>query len=108
MSTHAHAIEIMRSMIPISRFNKGEAARIFDEVSESGMKIAVKNNKPSCVLLSLERYEKLLEEIDDLYLMLEVENRLANSGRTYSELEVMKRHGITEHDLEGFEEIELE
>jgi len=45
-------IEIMNSMVSVSRFNKGEASKIFDEVAKTGIKIAVKNNKPACVLLS--------------------------------------------------------
>ena len=36
-------VGMMNSMVPITRFNKGEANRIFDEVESSGMKIVVKN-----------------------------------------------------------------
>ena len=42
---------VMRSIVPITRFNKGEANRIFDEVESSGTKIVMKNNRPACVLL---------------------------------------------------------
>ena len=49
------AAEIMKSMIPITRFNRGEASRIFDEVASSGTKIVVKNNRPACVLMSPEQ-----------------------------------------------------
>jgi len=107
MRLYTQAVEVMRSMVPVSRFNKGEAAKIFDEVTQTGIKIAIKNNKPTCVLLSPERYESLLEYIEDLELMIEVENRLSKDGRTYTQQEVMDRHGITEADLEGWEDVEL-
>ena len=49
-------VGMMNAMIPITRFNKGEATKIFDEVEHSGVKIVVKNNKPACVLLSPAQY----------------------------------------------------
>ena len=100
--------ELMRSMVPVSRFNKGEAAKIFDEVSKTGIKIAVKNNKPACVLLSPERYESLLEEIEDLELMMEAEKRIAEGGPTSSMEEVMQRLGLTEADIDAAEDVEIE
>jgi PHD/YefM family antitoxin component YafN of YafNO toxin-antitoxin module len=100
--------EIMRSMVPVSRFNKGEASKIFDEVAISGMRIAVKNNRPACVLLSPERYESLLEEIEDLELMMEVEKRLEENAPTIPFHEVLEKNGITEADLEGWEDVEIE
>ena len=101
-------IELMNSMIPVSRFNKGEASKIFDEVAKTGIKIAVKNNKPACVLLSPERYESLLEEIEDLELTMEVEKRLEKNNPTVSFQEVLAKNGMTEEDLEGWEDVEIE
>jgi PHD/YefM family antitoxin component YafN of YafNO toxin-antitoxin module len=100
--------EFMRSMVPVSRFNKGEASKIFDEVSRTGIKIAVKNNQPACVLLSPARYESLLEEIEDLELMIEVEKRLDEGGKTYSQDEVMERLGLTQEDIDNAEDVEIE
>ena len=100
--------ELVRSMVPVSRFNKGEAAKIFDEVSKTGIKIAVKNNKPACVLLSPERYENLIEELEDLELMIEAEKRISKDGSTISLQDVMARNGMTEADLEGWEDVEIE
>ena len=45
-------VEMMNALVPITRFNKGEANRIFEEVESTGIKIVVKNNKPSCILIS--------------------------------------------------------
>ena len=108
MRSSMQAAEFMRSMVPVSRFNKGEAAKIFDEVSRTGIKIAVKNNKPACVLLSPDRYESLLEEIEDLELMMEAEKRLAEGGPTYSSDEVMQSLGITQADIDAAEDVEIE
>ena len=55
---------IMNSIVPITRFNKGEANRIFDEVESSGTKIVMKNNRPACILMSPGRYEALMEMIE--------------------------------------------
>ena len=43
---------VMKAIVPITRFNKGEANRIFDEVESGGTKIVMKNNCPACVLMS--------------------------------------------------------
>jgi predicted mannosyl-3-phosphoglycerate phosphatase (HAD superfamily) len=37
---------VLNSLVPISRFNKGEANKIFEEVRETGFKIVLKNNSP--------------------------------------------------------------
>ena len=108
MHSHAQVVEVMRSMVPVSRFNRGEAAKIFDEVAQTGIKIAVKNNTPTCVLLSPERYAAIIEEMDDLYLMIETAKRLNKDRPAYTEREIMNRHGITEADLEGWEDVAIE
>lgn len=108
MSSAMQTAEFMRAMVPVSRFNMGEAAKIFDEVSRVGIKIAVKNNRPACVLLSPERYESLLEEIEDLELMLEVEKRLDEGDSIYSQDEVMQRLGLTQADIDAAEDVEIE
>ena len=40
--------DLLKSMVPISRFNKGEARKIFDVVNEEGIKVVLKNNSPAC------------------------------------------------------------
>ena len=95
------AANIMNDLVPITRFNKGEAGKIFDEVNKKGTCIVVKNNKPACVLISPERYEFLIEQISDKLLFEEEERRMSNwnasSDITHEEL--MKEMGITEADL---------
>ena len=108
MSSYSQAAELMRSMISVSRFNKGEASKIFDEVEQAGIKIVVKNNKPACVLFSPQRYEDLMEEMDDLRLLVEAEKRLDDGGPYYSADEVMHQLGITQNDLDMFDDVEID
>ncbi|MDR2558148.1 MAG: type II toxin-antitoxin system Phd/YefM family antitoxin [Oscillospiraceae bacterium] len=95
---------MLDALVPISRFNKGEANKIFDEVKESGCKIVVKNNVPACVLLTPERYQEMLEMLEDQYLLALAEERVKRgNGRTYSFDDVIKSHGFTKEELEGTE-----
>lgn len=54
------ALDILNNIIPISRFNKAQAKRIFEEVNHDGIKIVVNGNTPICVMLSPSEYEKLI------------------------------------------------
>ncbi|CAK7064199.1 MAG: hypothetical protein ENTB_02928 [Enterocloster aldenensis] len=92
---------VMKAIIPITRFNKGEANRIFDEVESSGTKIVMKNNTPACVLMSPRQYEALMEMLADYITLEEAEERVAhyNPQETMSHEEVMESFGITQDDL---------
>ena len=97
------------SLVPISRFNKGEANKIFDEVKESGCKIVVKNNTPACVLLTPERYSEMVEMIEDQYLIALVKEReRKNNGVTYLFEEILAEDGLTLEDIENMEDVEIE
>ena len=53
--------------------------------------------------------EKWLDEYLDLKVELEAARRLANpSGITYTLEDIMTESGLTEKDLEGWEDIEIE
>jgi PHD/YefM family antitoxin component YafN of YafNO toxin-antitoxin module len=96
---------ILNSIVPISRFNKGEASKIFEEVNISGTKIVVKNNVPSCVLISPEQYEKMMDMLEDYALLIEAEERVkkANNNSDFTQEEIFKDLGITTEDLEDIE-----
>jgi PHD/YefM family antitoxin component YafN of YafNO toxin-antitoxin module len=100
---------VMKSIIPITRFNKGEASRIFEEVENSGTKVVMKNNRPACVLMSPEKYESLMEMLSDYILLEEAENRMAHFDpkETISQTEMMESLGITDADLDEIE-VEIE
>ena len=46
---------ILNDLVPISRFNKGEANKIFDEVRLSGFKIVVKKGNTQCFAKSASK-----------------------------------------------------
>ena len=96
---------IINSLVPISRFNKGEANKIFDEVKKTGFKIVLKNNTPACVLLTLEKYEKMLEIVEDYNLLVEAETRMAKAKpRDFIPMnKVMKELGINKLEISNDE-----
>ena len=96
-------------IVPITRFNKGEANKIFDEVSRDGFRYVVKNNQVKCILISPDAYDKLIDEIEDYYDAKWAEERLANSsGDTMSIKEVANKYSINEEDLEGIPDVTIE
>ncbi len=101
--------DMVNSLVPISRFNKGEANKIFEEVKETGFKIVLKNNSPACVLLTPEAYVELLETLENYRLFIEAEKRM-EKVKTEDFIpadKVMQELGIKESDLEGTD-VELE
>lgn len=100
---------IMNAIVPITRFNKGEANRIFDEVESGGTKIVMKNNRPACVLMAPGKYEALMETLSDYVLQEEADKRMAHfdSEEVMTQAEIMEELGITEADLDSVE-VEIE
>ena len=56
------ATKMLYAFVPISRFNKGEAGKIIEEVKRDGIKVVVKNNAPECVMITVEDYDRLVLE----------------------------------------------
>jgi len=83
--------KLVEMMIPISRLNKGEAGKIFEELKKEGIKIVVKNNKPACVLLSPETYNRFLEIVEEHELLLKAQKRNEDTSiKDYISHEEMK------------------
>ncbi len=101
--------EMLNSIVPISRFNKGEANKIFNEVNNSGYKIVIKNNKPTCVLISPEKYEKMMETIEDYKLFVDAEKRMRSASEAdfISHEQLMKTLNIQKGELKDIE-VEIE
>ena len=72
----ALATDFLQSLVPISQFNKGQAAKIFDRLHSEKELIVLKNNQPSAVILSLEEYTRLTEIEEDYFLLLEANRRI--------------------------------
>lgn len=102
-------VGMMKRIVPITRFNKGEANKIFDEVQSSGTKIVMKNNRPACVLVSPEQYEALVEMLSDYSLLMEAEQRMAanHDEENIGQEEMMRSLGITQDELDSID-VEIE
>lgn len=101
------SVNILKSIVPISRFNKGEANKIFSEVKNDGVRIVVKNNVPECVLISPEDYQNMIEEYENTLLLMEATKRASENVTPISQEDILKRYGISESDLDDVE-VDLE
>jgi PHD/YefM family antitoxin component YafN of YafNO toxin-antitoxin module len=100
---------LLDMLIPISRFNNGGASKIFDEVRMSGCKVVVQNNVPACILLTPERYQEMVDEIEDSKLYALAASRLENDiGATVSFERILAKDGLTLADIEKMEDVEIE
>lgn len=69
----------------------------------------MKNNIPACVLVQPERYEEMVEALEDYALFFEAERRMKASdpGQTIPSETVMEHLGISKEDLQDVE-VEIE
>jgi len=108
MRTESTTNHMMKSLIPITRFNRGEANKIFDEVNAMGEKIVLKNNMPICVLMNPLHYAEIMDALENYALYFEAEKRMANANNTFIPAdEVLSRLGINKTDLDDIE-VEIE
>lgn len=106
----AIAADLLQSLVPISQFNKGQAAKIFDRLHSEKELIVLKNNQPSAIILSPEEYTRLTEIEEDYYLLLEANKRMEENGdnKTNSFDSVMNNLGISENELLDTESVDIE
>ena len=72
--------DLLQSLVPISQFNKGQAAKIFDRLHSERELIVLKNNQPSAIILSPEEYTRLTEIEEDYFLLLEAKSEDYGEG----------------------------
>lgn len=106
----AIAAELLQSLVPVSQFNKGQAAKIFDRLHSERELIVLKNNQPSAIILSPEEYTRLTGIEEDYYLLLEANKRMEDNGnnKTVSFDSVMSNLGISENELLDTEDVDIE
>ena len=106
----ANVISAITNTVPITQFNRGYAGKIFEEVKRSGAKVVMKNNAAECILLSPDEYVKIMDELNDMRLLAIANQRILNSDSAtwISDEEMNKRLGMSEEDLKGFDEVEIE
>ena len=105
----AVATNILQRLIPISQFNKGQAAKIFERLRTEKELIVLKNNQPSAIILAPDEYERLTEIEENYMLLLEAENRLDLNGNkpTIPMNTVLENLGISESELIEMEDIDI-
>ena len=105
----AVATNILQRLIPISQFNKGQAAKIFERLRTEKELIVLKNNQPSAIILAPDEYERLTEIEENYMLLLEAENRLEANGDklTIPMNTVLENLGISESELIEMEDIDI-
>ena len=106
----AIAANLLQSLVPISQFNKGQAAKIFDRLHSERELIVLKNNQPSAIILSPEEYTRLTEIEENYFLLLEANKRMEDNGnnKTLSFDSVMSNLGISEDELLNTEDVTIE
>lgn len=99
-----------KKTIPFSMFKEGKAEEIFEEVKRSGSVKVMKDSKEECVIVSPDEYAMITADHDDIRLLAIAEERMKHFDRSklISAEELYKELGITDEDLEGWEEVELE
>jgi len=101
---------LLKSLVPITQFNKGQAAKIFDRLKTERRIVVLKNNAPSAIILSPDEYLRLLEIEEDSILLNLAEQRLADykpgDGIPYEE--ALVQMGLTHEDIENAEDLEIE
>ena len=103
----AATAELLQSLVPISQFNRGQASRIFDRLSNEKELVVLKNNQPSAIILSPDEYARLTEIEEDYYLLLEANARLEKSEKTIPFSDVLKNLGIDESEILNAEDVEI-
>ncbi len=58
---------MLNSLVSISSFNQGKAAKIISDLKDDDVKIIVKNNEPMAALLTVERFNELCEKENRLF-----------------------------------------
>lgn len=106
----AIAANLLQSLVSISQFNKGQAAKIFDRLCSERELIVLKNNQPAAIILSPEEYTRLTEIEEDYFLLLEADKRMEENGNNKAIPfdSVMENLGITEDEFLDAEDVEIE
>ncbi len=100
-------ITAIDSLYSISDFNKGKANQIFDSVRKNKVGIVVKNNKPECVLMSLDEYRRLLQKLEDAEDLALALTRLRNSDISQARTADQAFFDVSDESLKELDDIEF-
>ena len=97
--------------VPISAFREGRAWEIFSAVRREGTKLVVGDDDSAvCIIMKPEDYMRMSDDFYDIKTMAVAEDRWNHIDRSkiIPAEEVYRELGLTDEDLEGWEDIELE
>ncbi len=102
--------DLLKSLVSVTQFNKGQASKIFDRLRTERQLVVLKNNTPSAVILSPEEYERLSDIEEDYRLLLLAQERIAGGGleHTISFHDAIADLGISDSEIEEAEELDIE
>ena len=99
---------MMKNALPVSAFmkNPGQA---FADVRAHGKKFVVEDGRPVFVVQTAEEYEKIVDFIEDIRVEQIAAERLSKprgEGTTFED--ALAEFGLTEENLKGWENVEIE
>lgn len=105
--------KLMDNFVSVSDFSQGKANKIFNNVADNNENyIVVKNNKPKAIIVSLQKYEEMrndikklatwIEEMEDNKLYIEAMERIKNSKDEdlISMEDIVKEEGFDMKEIE--------
>ena len=97
------------TFVPLTDLNRGKASKIIDKLNRLKQSVfIVKNNKPEAVMISVEEYNEYREYLLHREVARRVAAYTADPDNAISQYDIDRRYGISETDLEGWEDIEIE
>ena len=102
--------DTLKRLVPISQFNKGQAAQVFDRLHHEPQLVVLKNNVPTAVVLSTDEFSRLIEIEENYNLLMLAQARLANNNlnNAIDEADVLAKLGLSEADVADCEDVEIE
>lgn len=98
----------INSTVPVSELTRAGSKNIFDSLAHDGFKIVLKNNKSIAALVSINRFQELLDKEDDLHLIQLSLSRITENQKSISLEDFFKNNGITVDYIDNLPDIELE
>ena len=99
---------MMEDALPITAFGES-AGKIFADIQKNGRRVIVDNDRPAFVIQTAEDYERTMDLLEDLRVEHIAAERLSKPrGKGTSFEDALTEFGVTEKDLEGWEDVEIE
>ena len=103
-------LDFTERLVPISDFSQGKAGKIFADVAENDREyIVLKNNQPTAILVSINKYRETQQKIARLEAWLEkIENiRLLKLAETRKNDEIIPFEEFVEEQGYSMDELEV-